>query len=147
MNEIINIFREALLALIPLLEKANIPWQDSEQFEEFDEIAEALFNCFVVHKIENFITESYESIPNIPKYGFHYKDYSKMSFIEISPSDEPYYLVFNFLVTNENAFDTVSCNKVSAEGKLLEEGLLIDFNDATFRFLHRLPNGEFASFE
>lgn len=145
-SELFQNFKESLLALIPIFEKSDIPWRDSELFESFDEIAESLYNGFVVSFIEQFIDKKYSSSINFPKYGFYYKNYSTMSFIEVQPQyqNQGGFFVFLFLKTQEQPFDTVYCNKIDKSGNVVVKGVEFNFNEVKFRLLHKLQDGKFA---
>jgi hypothetical protein len=47
-TELLGLFREALLALVPIAERAKISWRDGEAYDDWDAIAAALFNNLVV---------------------------------------------------------------------------------------------------
>jgi hypothetical protein len=50
-TSLFSIFRDALLALIPVFEEAGIGWRDQDQYDQFDKIASALFDSIVLEPI------------------------------------------------------------------------------------------------
>jgi hypothetical protein len=135
-SNILDNFRSALLALIPYLESAGIEWKNSESNEDLDEVAESLFNSLIVHRLEKVIEDKFKVLPQLPKYGFNYSDYSKMSFIEVKDKSEKneHQFIFCYLDTKEKPFDTVVCNKINTTGKVLERGLRMKYDESTFVF-------------
>lgn len=142
-TDAINDFRTAIIALIPIFEKAEIAWIDDEQNDDFAGIVEALFKWMVNFKLENLIEQKHGEIPHLPNYCYNYFDYSKMSFIEVlSNKTNRKNLAFVFLGSKEYAFDTVICNELDYDGKVIEKNVEINIEDATFRLVHHLPKGE-----
>ncbi|MBM2816444.1 MAG: hypothetical protein HW421_3206 [Ignavibacteria bacterium] len=145
----INNFKDALLALIPVFDRCNIKWADDQQFDDFEGISEALFKWIVSFSLENIAVKVCNVVPDMPNYGFFYKDISKLSFIEvISKTEEKHsgMLVFVALKSNDAPFDSVHCNKIDGMGHLIEEDIVIPLEDVNFRFLLRLPNGKIQAF-
>ena len=46
-SELVGLFRDALLALIPVFERAHIPWRDGESYDQWDEVGAVLFDKLV----------------------------------------------------------------------------------------------------
>ena len=141
MLEIISNFRAALMAMLPVLEKANIPWRNVGMYDDFDGIAESLFEWMVLHKLENNAIEQFDTVPELAKYGYIYKNYSKKSFIQvIIEKDETFDLyVFNFISTKDTPFDTMICNIIDFDGNLKDQDVEVPFEGAKFRFQSRRP--------
>ena len=54
MNEAVRIFREGLLALIPVVEKAKMmPWADPHAYDDWDVIAQGLYEGIVILSLAN----------------------------------------------------------------------------------------------
>ena len=136
MSDIMNNFQQALVSLIPVMENSGIPWQDEEQTEDFEGISEALYQWFVLYKIETLAETNNNPIPNLPKYCHIYNDYSKLSYILITKKvvDYPGSLAFNFLKSKESPFDTVVCNIVDGNNKVISQDYEVPSEDAIFKF-------------
>jgi len=132
-TENVKNFHDSLLALIPVFENAKIEWKDEEQFDDFEGIAESLYKWFVAYKAENIISQFQHVNFTIPNYGFFYKNYSKMIFIEVDTlENRNSNLVFMFFKTKKKPFDTIYCNKINRFGIVEEEGIEVPFKDAIF---------------
>ena len=82
-NELLNIFRGALLALIPWLEKAKISWKDDEAYDDWDNIVESLYKNIVCASLYSEVADNY----SIAKYLYTYDNYSLIDYIEIRIKD------------------------------------------------------------
>lgn len=132
-TENVGNFHNALVALVPVFESAKIPWKNDEQFDDFEGIAESLYQWFVTYKAENIVNQLQHINFTFANYGFFYKNYSKMSYIEVnSEENKNSNLVFLFFKTNKKPFDTIYCNKINRYGIVEEEGIEVKFENITF---------------
>lgn len=77
-SELIEIFRGSLLAIIPWVEKAKIKWRE-DQYDDWDNITQALFRNIVCSSIQGDISSRY----SIANYDFIYEDYSNWDYIRV----------------------------------------------------------------
>ena len=139
-GSLMNSFRESLLSLLPSLETHGINWKDIEGIDEFDSVAESLFNFIVTRSIQDIIDKQYGFIPELPNYGFFYKNFSKLSYIAVIHLQEPTKrYVFNYLASKNEPFDTIICNQIDNIGKLIERDIQIPISDVVFGFYYRNP--------
>lgn len=82
-TELLAIFKGALLAIIPWLEKAKIKWKEGEAYDDWDNISESLYENIVCSSLIGEIASEY----TIAKYNFNYNDYSSIDFIEVMDKD------------------------------------------------------------
>ncbi|MGB9770448.1 MAG: hypothetical protein ACPLX7_00535 [Candidatus Kapaibacteriota bacterium] len=139
-SALVNLFREALLALIPIMEKANVNWKQLQEMDLFDLVTETLFQLIVLPKIENYMTKKHNISPPMPKYGFFYKDYSKTSFIEVLPNNVEHTSgIYVFVMFNsvQEPFDTVVCNVIDEKGNVIKRNVEIPYDDVLFRFQYK----------
>ncbi|MBK9381980.1 MAG: hypothetical protein IPN39_11675, partial [Chitinophagaceae bacterium] len=78
-TELLAIFKGALLAIIPWLEKAKIKWEVGEAYDDWDNIAESLYKNIVCSSLAGEVALEY----GIAKYNFKYVDYASINFIEV----------------------------------------------------------------
>jgi len=78
-TELLIIFRGALLAIIPWIEKAKIKWKEHEAYDDWDNIAESLYKNIVCSSLTGEVASQY----TIAKYNFDYDDYSSVDFIGV----------------------------------------------------------------
>jgi len=143
-SALIHIFREAILSLVPVLEKAKIPWDQLQEIDLFDDVCESLFQIIVQPKIENYFLKKQSDVPPLPKYGFFYKDYTKTGYIEVIPEKVEYtsgIYVFVLFDSKKQPFDTVVCNLIDEKGNVLKRDVEIPYNEVSFRFRYQTPEG------
>ena len=70
-TELMTIFKEAIISIIPWLEKAKIPWKEGEIYDDGEDIYRSLYENIVIGSILREILP----INRIAKYGFHYENY------------------------------------------------------------------------
>ncbi len=78
-NYLLDIFKGAVLSIIPWLDKAKINWKDEDAYDDWDNIVNALFENIVCSSIVGEVSKNYP----IAKYNYHYDDYSNVDFIII----------------------------------------------------------------
>ncbi|MCX7879217.1 MAG: hypothetical protein N2517_00965 [Ignavibacteria bacterium] len=142
---LLSIFRDSLLALIPYFERSGITLKQLEEIDLFDNICESLFEILVLPKIETYMEKKHNFVPPLPKYGFHYKDYSKNSYIEVIPDNVEFtagIYVFVLFKSNKSPFDTVVCDVIDDRGKVLKREVEIPYSEAIYRFRFKLAEGD-----
>jgi hypothetical protein len=72
-TQLLGLLREALVSLVPVAEKAQIPWRDSEAYDDWEAIASCLYDNIVVRSL-CFAGEVGREI-TMPKYGLIYPAY------------------------------------------------------------------------
>ncbi len=139
-SSLVNNFREALLALLPWLEKSGIGWKELENYDIFDSICESLLELIVLPKIEAFMEKKYQFVPPLPKYGFFYKDYSKTSYIEVIPEKVEFtkgIYTFVYFKSENEPFDIVVSNIIDEKGNVIRRDYEIPYDECTFRFRYK----------
>lgn len=84
-TELLAIFRGALLAVIPWVEKAKIKWKDGEAYDDWDNIVESLYENIVCSSLTSDVILKY----GIAKYNFNYDSYDSINFIEVKINNNP----------------------------------------------------------
>jgi hypothetical protein len=132
-NELLSIFRQALLAVIPCIEKAHIRWKQGESYDEWDNITEALFSNIVCSSLAGAVLPEY----SMARYDLRYKDYSNIDFILVeTPNAATNMYIFVSYQTVVSPFDSVEVAEVNKDGKVLGYSTL-DITDVTFLFVKR----------
>lgn len=75
-TELLSIFREALVSLIPALDRARINWNGVATYDDWDNISESLFQNIVCATIYGEVLEDYK----MAKYNFFYRDYKDVDY-------------------------------------------------------------------
>jgi hypothetical protein len=106
-NELLWVFRDSLIALIPAMDRAHIPWRDAQAYDDWDAIAETLFRNIVVRTLQ--YSHSAADPAAFCRYGFTYPSYSGKLFIQVceSPSAQDVPNVFLSFSTHQSPFDSL----------------------------------------
>ena len=150
MTELMSLFRESLVTLLPVMEKAHIPWQEVQAYDDWDRIATSLFESVVVSSVRWGLTPGETTDLEVSAYDVAYPDYGKLSFIECvsdsAGSDK--YLLFHKFVTNEVPFDMIRCYQVDSRGqKLTSASEIRPFVGARFALRLRRSPAQLACYE
>jgi len=90
-HSLAGLFRQALLAIGPLAEKAGVAWQREPPYDDWDVITDGIFDGFVRSAILN---RGLETV-NLARYGFEPKEgeaflttHNDLAFIRLSGADQ-----------------------------------------------------------
>jgi hypothetical protein len=133
-NKLMNLYKDALMSIAPELEKAQVKYQNYEEFEEVESICESLYNLIITIKLEQYVQDKYSIQPNLPKYGFFYRDYKAHDQIEVHPVDSDVKFIFVMLKSKDAPFDTVLCNQIDSVGNILERDIEFKWENVNFIF-------------
>ena len=116
-NELVRIFRAALIALIPIADRAHMPWREPNNYDDWDSMAAAIYESIVSRSLEE--SSEWDKFDAIPKYGKRTDRYSNYSFL--TAQHEPGACAFICFETESSPFDTCLF------GRLDESGVVIRF--------------------
>ena len=139
-DDLMRIFRDALVAILPSLERAKIHWHKSDAYDQWDHIAETLFQEIVVDTIRWGVND-FEA--KVPRYDFTYSDYSAFSFASVSRRgtvEAGNLLAFLNFDPNDDTFSVVRCLEVDQNG-IVGRPCRVPLDEAFFVFEHRQPDG------
>ena len=106
-SEIISAFRDALIAVYPILQRLDAMSDDTQPYDPFDEIAESLWNVLVLQSLQ--WKHGLESAPQLPPYGFHDVAAGTDGFIEVrAPQMAPFRFI-QFLGNRELGSEPFNC--------------------------------------
>lgn len=132
-------FRSTLAALCPFMEKVQIRWRFEEAYDDWDEIAQCLFNNIVLRTIR-FSGRGLEDL-TLPDYGTVYDSYSGKSFIEVIDNTIKTRLVFVGFSTLTVPFDQVMCQEISiVDYKKTGPIIHLPFEDGKFTLILQKNN-------
>ena len=78
-RDLIGTFHDCLEVLAPLLLKVGIEWEDEKQYDDWDEIAEALYSSVVASSVA-YAVEG-QPFEKLGRYGFRLPTYSARSYL------------------------------------------------------------------
>jgi hypothetical protein len=120
---ILNLGR-ALTALVPVFDKAGVPWKRPDAYDEWDAVASALFSALVTEVLRWQLPEHLQETFELTPYDLLLPTYRNTSTIEIANVDGVHdRCVFHALATRMAPFDTVEYRRVSAAGDPLSDTL------------------------
>jgi len=91
-TEIVTSFREALVTLFPILQRLDCISDDTQPYDPFDAVAEALWNVLVVESLR--WKHGLDAAPQLPRYGFWDSTPGPAGYIEVRSSwAEPFRLI------------------------------------------------------
>jgi hypothetical protein len=108
LNELLEVFRSALRAVAPVLERAQIRHQEHLAYDDWDNIAQCLFANIVERSVASASQVVAGRQLQFPDYATLYTDYSQSALILVSDAaaDVPRPMLFHSFVGREDIFDT-----------------------------------------
>jgi hypothetical protein len=141
-EEVMIIFRDALASLDPFLAKARISSKEGKQYDDYDAIAEMLYEKIVINSIKWSFADSQEI--ELPVYGFEFDSAKHTAFIEVCleiESDQKQYVFQNFF-SEENPYDKVVCYPFgTAQSLFSAETAYVSLKDCSFQLRYKKENG------
>jgi hypothetical protein len=126
-------FGDACRALLPSLDRARVPWADANQYDNWDRIAEALFESLVAEPCMSQANDIGLGALQLTKYGF-----------DIAPSANAFIRVVAPLADDYRFIDLVSHDEpfghVRALGKFGE--IIAPLAQCEFSFVVTDPTGK-----
>jgi len=142
-NALIANFRDALIALLPAVERVKMPWRPGEAYDEWDQLASGLYQGLVLWAIRWGVGLEEGELERLdfPEYELLLDTYNGRSLVEVLPqSSDGVIKVFHGLGTNREPFDSVMFQSVASDGSLLsDQASSIPFEDASFRLRLAVP--------
>ncbi len=137
-NKLLRIFRGALEATIPWITKVGIKWKDGEAYDDWDNIATALYESIVSDSCVFSVTKEC----SLPKYDFVYKDYKHFDFIAAyAPHHQERLLAFVGFASIASPLDKVKLTMLDDEYNAIAYDILYDLKDLTF-FFNQIEDGK-----
>lgn len=136
-TELLAIFRGALLAIIPWIEKAKIKWKEGEAYDDWDNIAASLYKNIVCSSLTGEVALEY----GIANYNFNYDDYASINLIEVKSKDNSEKkFAFVAFQSNSSPLDGVKVAELDKTDKVIGYANL-KFDDLDFVFVKNI-NGK-----
>ena len=86
-TQLVAAFRQALVALVPIVEAVGLTWRDGEAYDDWDLIEGTLFEVLVAAGVRGDVDAFGTSKP-FPAYGFADVSYADCSWIEVNVPEE-----------------------------------------------------------
>ncbi len=123
-TELVVNFRTGLLGLLPAVERVEMPWRPSDAYDEWDDLAQAVYEALVVWPLRWTLPEDQHRLFRMPRYNLLLATYAGLSLIEVvTPNSSGAIQVFHALGTGDAPFDTVVWRPVGPTGSPLSDAL------------------------
>jgi hypothetical protein len=133
-TDVLLIFRDALRALVPHVTRAHIQWREGTAYDDWDEIAQVLYEKIVVSSALWALPEHERSTAEFPVYNMTYDSYAGKAVIIVNEESDSERLVFHSFATQDRPFDRVRSRVVDAEGNAHgDEFVFVPADTATYR--------------
>jgi hypothetical protein len=111
-TEILLEFRKALVALYPSFVKLDCLENDAQPYDDFDQVAECLWDVFVVKSLQ--WKYGLDKAPQLPRYGFSSVGEGADGFIQVNFGDKRYKFVsfHGNRAFGEDSFNCIGCEKL-----------------------------------
>ena len=135
--ELLSIFREGLVAMVPIAEKARIPWRDGEAYDDWDGIASALYTNIVVRGIDDSLGTPFGA--GMPRYDTQYDSYAGFRYIVLEDGGVPPGVLGVFLgfAGVSPDFANVKWLELSAAGTVRQSPIRVSaFRESRYSIVH-----------
>ena len=143
-HDAVEAFRAALIALIPSAEKVGLSWRPEDTHDDWEELAEAVFEVMVKNPTTQDIRSGQDAYP-LARYDFDLTTYEGLSWIEANVTDSTlaHALVFVRFLSVADAFDTTQWAEVRiSDGQVVppdSSSLHAPTSSTRFRLRRRRP--------
>ena len=132
-SHLVLVFRDALRALVPHVERVRIEWRESSAYDDWDEIAQTLYETIVVASVLWAMPEDERERCRFAEYNMIYASYAGKTVIAVNGTSAGERLVFHSFATEKEPFDRARVCRVDVDGRVLEgDFLLIDADTAAY---------------
>jgi hypothetical protein len=126
---LVEIFQRALITLVPTFDQARIKWRGPNTYDEYERIAEALFDSIVRDALTNapLVAKAYPP----GRYSVHQPGRELSRIYVTDPEDR---LALFELETAHEPFDTIVCQRIDDRGLETDEQVQIPMIGARFTY-------------
>ena len=116
-TELLLNFRQALLAIVPAAERVALPWRRPDAYDDWDEIASALYRALVIEVLRWSLDAKQQVSFELPEYDLLFERSEGMSLLEVRHPDlRPGPFFFHSFSTEHSPFDLVEVRETLGEG-------------------------------
>jgi hypothetical protein len=136
-DELIQIFRQALIDLIPTFERARITWRGDQTYDNFERIPDALWDSIVGDSVA--YARGFEKAESLARYSFVDPGRAHSRILVNDPQQR---LGFHLFSSRDEPFDTIECQKIGSDGRELDgEVEEVPYAGAHFMYEARFSDG------
>ncbi len=134
-TELLHTFRDALAAIAPVVERVRIKWKEPDVYDDWDAIAEVLFQQIVVESLRWSLPDAHQVHFSLPQYAMKQASFADTSYIGVVEGKAERRLAFHSFVTRDSPFDTVRTQQITEGGNVFEESVFFDVGLASAQFV------------
>jgi hypothetical protein len=134
-DELVAIFRAGLMDLIPTFDRAHIPWRGDQTYDDFERVAEALYDSVVRDSLAS--ARGLQGAMGIARYGL--REQRERSRILVN--DPSLKLSLLGLISLNTAFDAIQCVRIDSNGVDIGLAEELPFDGARFLLEARFADG------
>jgi hypothetical protein len=139
-DELVHTFHAALVALVPVAERAKLTWAETmDQHHSWEKLQACLFDVFVRQPIsadQDRVAGEFR----LPPYDIDLDDYASTSWLSCRTESETD-MAFVRFVTHDQPFDTVQGVEIAPTSHKAGRSIEIPLTSARFSYLRRTPDG------
>ncbi|MEV8254243.1 hypothetical protein AB0O95_09790 [Rhodoglobus sp. NPDC076762] len=104
-DDAVQAFRAALVALVPSAEKVSLVWQSESTHDDWEQLAESVFEVMVANPVAMDTHRMRDAFP-LARYDFDWKSYASASWLELDADvGDEYALVLVRFTSTAAPFD------------------------------------------
>jgi hypothetical protein len=138
-DELLTVFRSALLSLLPCADQAKLAWTDDSASPAWEKLTSATFDAFVRSPIQSDRLRDHDAAP-LARYDLDLHGYAETSWIGVGQTDCVGVALIRLLSVSE-PFDHVQVADIDLETGAAIGRRLIPWADATFFLVRRSSGG------
>lgn len=101
-TDLLGLFRDALVTLLPVMDKARIDWREGHTYDPWEDVERTLYRSIIGSCVENAVLPG--SLRPLAPYGLWQPSYANLSFLLASDERGAAFLKFG---TGSEPFDEV----------------------------------------
>jgi len=115
-TELLQSCRDALAAIAPVVERVGMRWKEPDVYDDWDAIAEVLFQQVVVESLRWALPDDHRAHFALPQYAMKHESVAATSYIRVVEAQNDRHLAFHGFGTHVDPFDIVRTQQVTEEG-------------------------------
>jgi hypothetical protein len=137
-DDLLGVFRDGLLSLVPMAQRLGIEWRNDDRHRDWERLSEALFDACVRGPIEADAGLSFDEL-RLPRYDIDVASYRTNSWVTVASEGQHCPVVR--LVTDAEPFDTVQFARLDPSCMQVVGHDVTPFGTARFAFVRRTSTG------
>lgn len=141
-DELLSLMREAIEALVPVVEKAHIPWRDNVAYDDWDAIAAVIYENIVVRSIRHAVGIRQDLA--LPKHDLVYPSYCDYDVISVETFGAPTEGIAAFIgfSSQTTPFEYVKWISITPSGEILDNQIKFSkYDECKFVLQQRSQQG------